>query len=473
MGRKKRKNPVLKNLEITDIGAEGKAIARHDGKVVFITMGIPGDVVDIQVSKQRKKYYEGYIIHYHQRSDKHIEPVCSHFGMCGGCKWQHLPYTDQLKYKQQQVLDNVSRIGKVNIKSVAPIIPSAQTTFYRNKLEYTFSASRWISSEEIKSGENIDRRALGFHVPGKFNRVIDITNCYLQDTVSDNIRNFLRDYAFANNFSFYNQDTKEGQLRNLSVRTSSTGEVMVTLIHKINDNGLIENIMQALANEFPDINALFHVFNDKVNDSFIDLEFNLFKGKDHIIEKLEDLKFKIGPKSFFQTNTFQALELYKKTKEMAGLTGNEVVYDLYTGTGSIANFVARNAQKVIGIEYIEEAIADARINSEINGISNTLFFAGDMKDILTPEFVATHGHPNVVITDPPRAGMYASVVECLLNVLPNKIVYVSCNPATQARDIEMLNEKYTVTHMQPVDMFPHTHHVENITLLELTEHIKK
>lgn len=466
MGRRNRK-PLLENIEIEKLAAEGKAIARIDEKILFVTNVIPGDVVDVQVTKKRKAFMEGFPVRYHKHSPLKVDAICDHFGVCGGCKWQNLPYEDQLNFKQQEVMDNLQRIGKVELPEVTPILPSKNTFFYRNKLEYTFSNKRFLTREEIAEEGDLNRDpAVGFHVPRLFDKIVDIKKCHLQPEPSNGIRNAIRDYAFANDLSFFDIRNQEGFLRTLIIRTSSTGEVMVIPTFYHEDVEKREGLLNHLKEKFPEITSLMYVINQKANDSIADQEVVLFHGNDHIFEQMEGLKFKIGPKSFYQTNSEQAYELYKVTREFAQLQGDEVVYDLYTGTGTIANFVAKKAKKVIGIEYVPEAIADAKVNSEINNITNTQFFAGDMKNVLTREFIELHGQPDTIIVDPPRAGMHADVVETLLYANANRIVYVSCNSATQARDLNMMDHAYKVTKVQPVDMFPHTHHVENIVLLE-------
>lgn len=468
MGRRSRnKKPVYESVEIIDIAAEGKALARVDDVVLFVLQAIPGDIVDVQVTKKRKKYREGRILKFHQYSDQRVEAFCEHFGVCGGCKWQSLPYEKQLFYKHKQVVDQLSRIGKVTLPEVLPILGSKKTTNYRNKLEFTFSNKRWLSFDEIDSGkEVVDNDALGFHIPGLFDKVVNVNKCWLQGDPSNAIRNFVREYALEKGLTFFDIKEQKGLLRNLIIRTSTTGEVMVIVSFYDNNSDQIEGVMSAVADRFPEISALLYVVNQKGNDTILDQDIIVFKGNDHIFEEMEGLRYKIGPKSFYQTNSEQAYELYKVTREFAQLKGDEVVYDLYTGTGTIANFVARSAKKVVGIEYVPEAIEDARVNSALNNIENTLFFAGDMKQVLNDTFIDEHGHPDVIITDPPRAGMDANVVETILNSAPERIVYVSCNPATQARDLDLLDDMYRVVKVQPVDMFPHTHHVENVILLE-------
>lgn len=462
---RKKSLPVLTDVKIIDIAAEGNALAKIDNKVLFIPQGIPGDVVDVQLTRKRTSYMEGYIVNLKKPSSLRIEPFCEHFGVCGGCKWQHLPYSEQLKWKEKQVADSFHRIGKVEIGKINPILPSANIRYYRNKLEYTFSDNRWLPKEMITGAEFVKEPGAGFHIPGMFDKVLDINYCYHQPDPSNEFRLALKQFALENNFSFFNLRTKEGLLRNLIIRNTSTGEWMLIVVFGNNDASKIEATLGFLANKFPKINSLMYVVNTKVNDTIHDLEIKLFKGREYIIEEMEGLKFKVGPKSFYQTNSEQAYQLYKAARSMANLNGAEIVYDLYTGTGTIANFVAKQAHKVVGIEYVADAIEDAKENSKINAIDNTLFFAGDMKDVLTQSFIDEQGKPDVIITDPPRAGMHVSVVNAILYAKPQKIVYVSCNPATQARDIQLLSEVYKVDQIQPVDMFPHTHHVENVALL--------
>ncbi|ASB50142.1 23S rRNA (uracil(1939)-C(5))-methyltransferase RlmD [Alkalitalea saponilacus] len=467
MGRSRKNKPLLERLVITDVAAEGKSLGKINDKVVFVTQTIPGDIVDVQVNKKRKNYYEGFPIRFHYYSDLRVDPFCSHFGVCGGCKWQALPYTEQLFYKQREVKNNLVRIGKVEIPEVMPILASNAERFYRNKLEFTFSNKRWLTQEEIDSGDEItDGDALGFHIPGMFDKVVDVEKCYLQSDPSNQIRLAIKEYALEKGLEFFDIRAKAGYLRTLIIRTSSTGEVMV-ILSLFNDDSLSRaDLFNHMISKFPEVTSWMYVINNKANDTITDLDVKLFAGRDHIFESMEDLKFKIGPKSFYQTNSEQAYNLYKVARDFAGLTGDETVYDLYTGTGTIANFIARNAKKVVGIEYVPEAIEDAIKNSEINGIDNTIFLAGDMKDMLTHTLFEQHGRPDVIITDPPRAGMHSDVVETILNAAPDKIVYVSCNSATQARDINLLDIRYRVAKVQPVDMFPHTHHVENVVLLE-------
>lgn len=470
MARKKKELPLLEKVTITDVAAEGKAVAKVNELVIFVPYVVPGDVVDLQVKRKKNHYAEAVAVKFHEKSPLRTEPFCSHFGVCGGCKWQCLSYEEQLKYKQKQVFDNLTRIGKVELPEFRPILGSEKTRFYRNKLEFTFSNKRWLTEEEVKQDVKYDQmNAVGFHIPGAFDKVLAIDKCWLQDDISNQIRNAVRDYAYAHNFPFFDLRTQEGLLRNIMIRTSSTGELMVVLQCKVTDDEgrrKMEEILQFMADSFPQITSLMYVINNKCNDTIGDLDVEVFKGNDHIFEEMEGLRFKVGPKSFYQTNSEQAYNLYKVAREFAGLTGNELVYDLYTGTGTIANFVARKARKVVGIEYVPEAIEDAKVNSALNGIDNTLFYAGDMKDILTNDFIAEHGRPDVIITDPPRAGMHNDVTDVILAAEPKRIVYVSCNPATQARDLQLLDGKYKVTAVQPVDMFPHTHHVENVVQLE-------
>ena len=470
MARKKKELPLLEKVTITDVAAEGKAVAKVNELVIFVPYVVPGDVVDLQVKRKKNHYAEAVAVKFHEKSPLRTEPFCSHFGVCGGCKWQCLSYEEQLKYKQKQVFDNLTRIGKVELPEFRPILGSEKTRFYRNKLEFTFSNKRWLTEEEVKQDVKYDQmNAVGFHIPGAFDKVLAIDKCWLQDDISNQIRNAVRDYAYAHDFPFFDLRTQEGLLRNIMIRTSSTGELMVVLQCKVTDDEgrrKMEEILQFMADSFPQITSLMYVINNKCNDTIGDLDVEVFKGNDHIFEEMEGLRFKVGPKSFYQTNSEQAYNLYKVAREFAGLTGNELVYDLYTGTGTIANFVARQARKVVGIEYVPEAIEDAKVNSALNGIDNTLFYAGDMKDILTNDFIAEHGRPDVIITDPPRAGMHNDVIDVILAAEPKRIVYVSCNPATQARDLQLLDGKYKVTTVQPVDMFPHTHHVENVVQLE-------
>jgi len=467
LSRRRKPLPLLEKVTIENIGAEGKSIARVDNVVVFVKEAVPGDVADLQVFRKKGRYMEARVVKYHSYSDQRTEAFCKHFGICGGCKWQHLPYERQLFYKEQQVVDAFRHIAGVKIPETMPILASDPTTLYRNKLEYTFSNRRWLLDEEAASDIPLEHtNAVGLHVPGRYDKVVDLEKCYLQDSPSNEIRNFLRELALEMKLSFYDHKTNEGLLRNLIIRTSTLGEVMVILSVQFDVPELYE-LLEAVKIQFPDLSSLMYVINPKKNESLYDQDIICFSGRDHIFEQLEDLKFKIGPKSFFQTNSYQALRLYQVTREFAGLNGDEVLYDLYTGTGTIANFMAAHASRVVGIESVPESIEDAKVNSQLNGIENTSFFAGDMKDIFDESFIAQNGKADVIITDPPRAGMHAKVVEQILKMSPGRIVYVSCNPATQARDVELLARSYKVTRIQPVDMFPHTHHVENVALLEL------
>lgn len=470
MSRKKKSLPVLENVTITDVAAEGKALAKVNDLVVFVPFVVPGDIVDLQVIKKKNHYCEAVAIRFHQYSENRQEPFCPHFGVCGGCKWQCLPYTEQLKYKQKQVIDNLTRIGKIELNGVQSILGSVKTEEYRNKLEFGFSNKRWLTADEIASDHKyVCHNAVGFHITGSFEKILPIETCRLMDDINNRIRNSIRDYAYEHDLSFHDQREHKGLLRNMMIRNSNTGELMLLMqfcITNQQEQQQAEDLLAYIGSAFPEITSLLYVNNQKFNDTFGDLNVVTFKGNDHIFLKMEDLKFKVGPKSFYQTNTDQAVELYKVARDFAGLTGNELVYDLYTGTGTIANFVARKARQVIGIEYVPEAIEDAKINSEINDIHNTLFFAGDMKDILTESFIRQYGRPDVIITDPPRAGMHKDVVDTILRAEPSRIVYVSCNPATQARDLNLLDVKYRVASVRPVDMFPHTQHVENVVLLE-------
>jgi 23S rRNA (uracil1939-C5)-methyltransferase len=461
------KNKVITNLLIERIASEGKCLGHHEEKVVFVTGVAPGDVVDVRITKGKSSFMEGEPVKFHEYSKERIEPFCSHFGVCGGCKWQHINYELQKTYKRQQVLDQFQRIAKVSIPEVMPTLGSEKTRYYRNKLDFTFSNKKWLTLDQIRSDEEFDRNALGFHIPKMFDKIVDVDHCYLQGNISNDVRNELRAFALENKITFYDIRGQVGLLRNLIIRTTSTGESMVIVQFGENDPESIKVVMEFLNQKFPEITALIYVINLKGNETFHDLELVTFSGKDYIEEKMEGLKFRISPKSFYQTNSEQAYELYKVARDFAQLKGDEVVYDLYTGTGTIANFVAKQAKQVIGIEYVASAIEDAKLNSKLNGIENTLFYAGDMKDMLNEEFIANHAKPDLIITDPPRAGMDEKVVEMLLRLEAPKIVYVSCNPATQARDVALLAEKYDVEKIQPVDMFPQTYHVENVISLIL------
>ncbi len=466
MGRRKNL-PLLEEVTIENIGAEGKSIARVDSIVVFVKDAVPGDVVDLQVFRKKGRYMEARVVKYHSYSDQRTDPFCDHFGVCGGCKWQHLPYNRQLYYKEQQVVDAFRHIAGVEIPETMPILASDPITRYRNKLEYTFSNHRWLLDHEAASETPFEHtNAVGLHVSGRFDKVVDIQTCHLQCEPTNFVRNYLREIALEKKLTFYDHRTNEGLLRNLIIRTTTLGEVMVILSVQFDEPAVYE-LLDAVKERFPDLTSLMYVINPKKNETLYDQDIITSSGRDHIFEQLEDLKFKIGPKSFFQTNSYQALRLYQVARDFAGLKGDEVLYDLYTGTGTIANFMAGKVRSVVGIESVPESIEDAKVNSEINGIGNTRFFAGDMKDILTDNFIAENGKPDVIITDPPRAGMHAKVVEQILKFAPERIVYVSCNPATQARDVELLGSSYRVTRIQPVDMFPHTHHVENVALLEV------
>ncbi len=463
----------MEKVRITDVAAEGMALARVEDRVIFVPYVAPGDVVDLKVRRKKRSYIEAEAVHFHEYSPVRAVPFCAHYGVCGGCKWQVLPYTEQLKYKQKQVTDNLVRIGKIEFPEIEPILGSEKTACYRNKLEFTFSNKRWLTFDEIRQGVVYPHReAVGFHIPGAFDKVLAVEKCWLMDDVVNRIRNEARDYGYAHAIPFFDLREQTGILRNLVIRSSNTGELMVIPIAHVEteeEMALFQGLLQHLSDTFPEITSLLYIINNKCNDSYTDLEVKTFRGKDYMISEMEGLQFKVGPKSFYQTNHEQAYVLYKVTRDFAGLTGKELVYDLYTGTGTIANFVARGARQVIGIEYVPEAIEDAKENSRLNGIENTLFYAGDMKHILTPDFIATHGRPDVLITDPPRAGMHPDVVEVILRAEPLRIVYVSCNPATQARDLQLLDEKYRVVRVQPVDMFPQTHHVENVVLLDRKE----
>lgn len=467
MARKRKEQPIVENFEITGVAAEGKSLGRWNDLVVFVPYGAPGDVIDLKVTRKKHSFAEGVIERMVKPSEVRVEPFCEHFGLCGGCKWQHLPYEFQLGCKQQQVVDALERIAKVELPEINPILGSKETLRYRNKLEFTFSNKNWLTREQLESGEEFDRNALGFHIPGSFDKVLNINTCWLQDSIGDEIRLFVRNYAAEKGYSFYDIRGNVGLMRMIMVRVASTGEIMLVVVFSEKNHEAIEDVMSAIKERFPQITSLMYCINLKVNDNIADQEILLYSGRDYIEEEMEGLRFRIGPKSFYQTNSKQAYELYKVARRMAKLTGEELVYDLYTGTGTIANFVSRQARQVIGIEYVPEAIEDAKLNSRVNGIENTLFYAGDMKDVLTDGFVAEHGRPEVMIVDPPRAGMHEDVVNVILNAEPQRIVYVSCNPATQARDLAMLDVKYRVVEIQPVDMFPHTHHVENVVGLEL------
>lgn len=470
MGRKKKPLPLLEEIEITALAAEGRALARVNDMVVFVPYVVPGDVADLQVTRKKNSFMEAKAVKIHKNSPDRITPVCKHFGVCGGCKWQCLKYERQLFYKQKQVVDTLTRIGKVELPEALPILGSEKTLRYRNKLEFSFSNKRWLTEDEISQDVSYDQmNAVGFHIPGAFDKVLDIEECYLMDDFQNCIRNGVREFAISHDITFFDLRKQEGVLRDMMFRSSNSGEIMLVMqfhITKPEEEAQAFAVLDFLSCNFPELSTIVWVNNLKCNDTIGDLDINVFKGTGYVYEHMEDLRFKVGPKSFYQTNNEQAYILYKVVRSFASLSGSELVYDLYTGTGTIANFVARNARKVIGIEYVADAIDDAKTNSELNGISNTCFIAGDMKDVLTDEFIEANGRPDVIITDPPRAGMHGDVVEVILKSAPHKIVYVSCNPATQARDLQLLDSRYRVTAYQPVDMFPHTHHIENVVLLE-------
>ena len=457
---------MIEGLEITSLAAEGNALGRDGDMVVFVPFGAPGDVVDVKLEKKKKSYANGRIVSFRHKSDDRVEPRCEHFTICGGCRWQHLPYEIQLKSKRQQVVDALERIAKVELSEIAPALGSEHIWEYRNKMEYTFSNRCWLTFEQLESGEEFpDRDAAGFHIPGAFDKVLDIHKCHLQDDLGNRIRLFIKGYGKEHGLPFYDLKAQSGFLRTLMIRIASTGEVMVVMVVGEEQPEQLEQLMKAIADQFPEITSLMYAVNTKVNDTLGDVDIVAYKGKPYIEEEMEGLRFRVGPKSFYQTNSRQAYQLYKVARDFARLSGNELVYDLYTGTGTIANFVSRQARKVIGIEYVEDAVADARVNAQVNGIENVEFFAGDMKDVLNDEFISRHGRPDVMIVDPPRAGMHTDVVDTILRAEPRAIVYVSCNPATQARDIALLDCKYGVEAVQPVDMFPHTQHVENVVRL--------
>ena len=468
MSRKKTRKVVFENVEVLDAGAKGKTIAKApDGKVIFLPNAVPGDVVDVQTFKARKAYYEGKATVFHKLSDKRTEPACEHFGVCGGCKWQDMAYEHQLFYKQKEVTNNLTRIGHIELPEVTPILGSANQYFYRNKMEFSFSDSRWLTQEEVQSDKDLgDRNALGFHIPGMWDKILDLNTCHLQADPSNAIRNSVKAFAIENNLEFFNTRNQTGFLRTMMIRTSSTKEVMVLIQFFKEDKANRELLLDFIAETFPEVTSLLYVINEKANDTIYDQDVVCYKGADHIFEEMEGLKFKINAKSFYQTNSDQAYELYKITRDFAGLTGNELVYDLYTGTGTIAQFVSKKAKKVIGVEAVPDAILAAKENAERNNITNCEFFVGDMKHVFNDAFIKTHGHPDIIITDPPRDGMHKDVVQQILNIAPKKVVYVSCNSATQARDLELMNNMYKVTKTQAVDMFPQTFHVENVVLLE-------
>ncbi len=486
MARNKKPLPLLEGVKIEAVAAEGKSLFHWNDLVVFVPFCVPGDVCDVQIRRKKHSFAEGEVVRFIEYSKVRATPFCQHFGVCGGCKWQNLPYEEQLKFKQQQVFDQLTRIGKIELPEFRPILGSVKTQEYRNKLDFGCANKRWLTSEQLKD-ESLEKNtpAIGFHITGAFDKILPIEKCWLMDDLHNQIRNEVRAYAIEHGLSFFDLRAQIGLLRDVIIRNSASGEWMVIIqVHidhlplniehneereKESVNGqwsMINGLLQHIADKFPQITSLLYLDNQKCNDTIGDQEILVFKGEDHIFELMEDLRFKVGPKSFYQTNTEQAYHLYSVARDFANLTGNELVYDLYTGTGTIANFVAKKARQVIGIEYVPEAIEDAKINSQINGIENTLFYAGDMKDILTDDFIAEHGRPDVIITDPPRAGMHPDVVKTILNAAPERIVYVSCNPATQARDLQLMDADYRVAAVQPVDMFPHTPHVENVVLLE-------
>ena len=467
MARKRVQLPLIEGLEITTLAAEGKALGHYEGMVVFVPMTVPGDVVDVQIKAKKRRFMEGSVVRFVKRSEVRQEPVCEHFGVCGGCKWQNLPYSEQLKFKTEQVKDQLIRIGKLDIEHVQPCLGSEKQLYYRNKLEFTFASRRWLTYEEIAEGGDITATpALGFHVPNMFDKVLDINKCHLQAEPSNAIRDFIKHFCIENGYSFHNAREHEGLMRGVIIRTASTGDIMVCVIFNSEDKKRITALLDALKERFPEITSLIYFVNEKWNDSLTDQTPICYAGKDHIFESMEGLKFKVGPKSFYQTNSEQAYNLYKVTRSAAALEKDDILYDLYTGTGTIANFCAKECKKVVGIEYVPEAIEDAKVNSAINGIDNTVFYAGDMKKVLDNDFIARNGRPDVIILDPPRAGVDEPVIEVILNAAPKRIVYVSCNPATQARDLALMSSMYKVVSVQPVDMFPHTHHVENVVKLE-------
>ncbi len=467
MARKKANYPLIEGLEITTLAAEGKAMGRWNDVVVFVPLTVPGDVVDVQIRVKRRRYMEGFVVRCLRRSPLRVEPFCEHFGVCGGCRWQNLPYEEQLRFKTDQVRDQLTRIGKIELPGIRPCLGSAQTRFYRNKLEFTFADRRWLTREEVAAGGDIaPQPAAGFHIPGMFDKVLDIRRCHLQAEPSNALRLEAKRFCIENGYTFHNAREHTGFVRNLVIRTASTGEVMVIAVFGADDRAKIAALLDHLAERFPEITSLYYIVNTKLNDSVTDLEAVLYRGKDHIVERMEGLQFKVGPKSFYQTNSAQAYELYKVVRDFAELTPGDVLYDLYTGTGTIANFCAARCRRVVGVEYVPEAVADARVNSEINGIGNTVFYAGDMKAVLDDAFVSANGRPDVIILDPPRAGVDEPVIAVIRRAAPERIVYVSCNPATQARDLALLDADYRVEAVQPVDMFPHTHHVENVVKLK-------
>jgi len=467
MARRKKNHLLIEKLKVSDIGAEGKALGRWENRVVFLPLACPGDVVDVRVTRQHRNYLEGIPVHFHRYSKDRTEPVCSHFGKCGGCKWQHLSYPMQLKYKQKQVVDQLERIGKLPLPRIRKIMASPETTYYRNKLEFTFSNNRWLTPEEMEGKKEVkEKNALGFHIPGKFDKVLDIEKCYLQPEPSNTIRLAVKQFALEKGYSFFDLKSQEGLLRNLIIRTSGIGEIMIIVVFAADDPGKREELLHYLWSEFPALTSLYYIINRKKNDSILDQEAIHYKGREYIVEQMGDLKFKIGAKSFYQTNSRQAQAMYELIAEWSGLKGNEVVYDLYTGTGTIAIFLAGKARRVVGIESVPEAIEDAWENARLNGMEHVHFATGDNKDVLNPAFIDRHGQPHLVVLDPPRVGIHQRVTNTLLTLLPERIIYVSCNPATQARDLNLMSHRYRITRVQPIDMFPHTHHVENVVMME-------
>lgn len=468
MSRRKSRKQVFENVEVIDAGAKGKTIAKApDGKVIFLPNAVPGDVVDVQTFKKRKAYYEGKATVFHKLSDKRTTPACEHFGTCGGCKWQDMAYEHQLFYKQKEVTNNLTRIGHIELPEVTPILGASEQYFYRNKMEFSFSDSRWLTLEEVQSDRDLgDRNALGFHIPGMWDKILDVNKCHLQADPSNAIRNAVKQFAIENELEFFNTRNQTGLLRTMMIRTSSTGDIMVMVQFFKEDKTKRELLLDYIAETFPEISSLQYVINGKANDTIYDQDVICYKGNDHIFEEMEGLRFKINAKSFYQTNSNQAFELYKITRDFAGLSGNELVYDLYTGTGTIAQFVSKQASKVIGVESVPDAITAAKENAQLNNINNVEFFVGDMKHVFNADFIKAHGQPDVIITDPPRDGMHKDVVQQILNIAPKKVVYVSCNSATQARDLALMDEQYKVIKTQAVDMFPQTFHVENVVLLE-------
>ena len=467
MSKRNKTQEIIENVEVIDIADDGRALGRVSDLAIFVTHAVPGDIVDVRVTRKRKRYVEGVVARYSKFSQWRVEPFCNNFAVCGGCKWQDFEYGQQLAFKHKNISDCFTRIGKLEIPRIAPVLAAQQTIYYRNKLEFTFSSNRWLTDEDIQSDVEIaNRNALGFHIPGRFDKVLDVDFCYLQPDPSNAIRNATRDFALQENMPFYDLRNHQGFLRTMIIRTSSTGELMIIVCFKYEDSTMREKLLNFLWKSFPEATSLMYVINPKLNDSIADLEINTHMGKPFIMEEMEGLKFKLGPKSFYQTNSVQAYELYKVIRNFAELTGNEIVYDLYTGIGSIANFIARGAKRVIGVESIDQAVEDAKYNSAINNIYNTSFYAGDMKDVFNMEFIQKHGTPDVVVFDPPRAGIHANAIEAMLLAKPVKVIYASCNPSSQARDLALMQEYYRITAVQPVDMFPHTHHVENVVRLE-------